>query len=336
MAESKKDNRKQDRLFVVTSSPHVKDSESVPHIMHQVVLALLPAVLAAVYFFGFRAILVLLVSTGVSLLTEHLIQKWRGRSSTLKDGSALITGILLGLILPPGFPLWAAGLGAVVAIGMGKMVFGGLGHNIFNPALVGRAFLQAAFPVLITTWSLPVEKLTSTMVSATTQATPLAAMKFQHQLTAYADLFWGHTGGSLGETSAFAILLGGLYLVAKNYADWRIISGIFAGTISLSAILWLLAPETYANPLFHLLSGGFLLGTFFMATDMVTSPITTKGRWIFGIGIGLLIVIIRSFGGLPEGVMYSILFMNALTPLIDQYTRPAVFGSLKNSPGSVS
>lgn len=336
MADSKKGNQNQEKLFIVTPSPHVRDTESVPHIMHQVVLALLPAVLAAVYFFGLRAVMVLLVSTGVSMLTEHLIQKWRRKPSTLKDYSALITGILLALILPPGFPLWATALGAVVAIGMGKMVFGGLGHNIFNPALVGRAFLQAAFPVLITTWSLPVEKFTATSVTATTQATPLAAMKFQHQLTAYADLFWGNTGGSLGETSAFAILLGGLYLLVKNYADWRIVSGIFAGTISLSAILWLLSPESYANPLFHLLSGGFLLGTFFMATDMVTSPITTKGRWIFGIGTGLLIVIIRSFGGLPEGVMYSILLMNALTPLIDQYTRPTVFGSTATSQGSGS
>lgn len=294
--------------------------------MYGVVLALTPTMAASVYFFGLRAVFLLAVCVAGTLLSEHAVQILRHRKTTIGDGSALITGILLALILPPAFPLWAAFLGAVVAIVAGKMIFGGLGYNVFNPALIGRAFLQAAFPVLITRWSPPGFSLNFS-IPIVTQATPLAALKFQGQLTNYARLFWGNVSGSLGETSAFAILIGGLYLLWKRYADWRIVSGIFLSTLFFTSVFWIANPARYGTPLFHLLSGGFMLGTFFMATDMVTSPITPKGRWIFGIGIGFFIFLIRSFGGLSEGVMYAILLMNSLTPLIDLYTRPKILGS---------
>ena len=318
------------RIFIVSSSPHIFATESIPGIMYHVVFALSPVVAASVYFFGIRALLLLIVCVSGAILSEHASQILRHKKTTIGDGSALITGMLLALVLPPAFPLWAAFLGAMVAIIAGKMIFGGLGYNVFNPALIGRAFLQAAFPVLITQWSQPEFSFAPT-IPIVTQATPLAAFKFQGQLTGYWQLFWGHVGGSLGETSALAILIGGLYLVRKKYADWRIISGIFLSAGLFSGVLWLIRPEQYASPVFHFLSGGFLLGTFFMATDMVTSPITPAGRWIFGAGVGFFIILIRSFGGLPEGVMYAILLMNALTPLIDRFTKPRILGRKKKA-----
>jgi len=322
-----------EKLFVVSSSPHIRTTEEIPAIMYRVVLALTPAIAAAVYFFGIRALLLLAVCVAGTLLSEHAVQLLRHKRSTISDGSALITGILLALVLPPAFPLWAAFLGAVVAIVAGKMIFGGLGYNVFNPALVGRAFLQAAFPVLITQWSAPGFSAGLT-IPVVTQATPLAALKFQGQFTEYSRLFWGNVSGSLGETSAFAILIGGIYILIKKYADWRIVTGIILSTIFFGALLWIVNPNRYADPLFHLLSGGFLLGTFFMATDMVTSPITPKGRWIFGAGIGFFIILIRSFGGLAEGVMYAILLMNSLTPLIDRLAKPRVFGRRREILGT--
>lgn len=318
-----------ERTLTLTTSPHLHSGESVPKIMRQVIWALIPVIGAAVYFFGLRALLLLVVCSGASLLAEHICQKLRRRATTVGDGSGLITGILLALILPPAIPFWTAALGAVVAIVMGKIIFGGLGHNKFNPALVGRAFLQAAFPVLMTTWSLPGQKFLSLQIDAVSQATPLAAMKFQHQLSEYSNLFWGNISGSLGETSVFAILLGGLYLVVKKIADWRIIAGIFGSTIVFSSVLWQLNPAQYVDPMFHLFSGGFMLGTFFMATDMIASPTTPRGRWIYGLGIGSLIILIRTFSGLPEGVMYAILLMNAISPLIERYTQPLKYGHVK-------
>ncbi len=312
--------------LILTASPHLHSGESVQTIMYRVILALFPSIGAAVYFFGLRALWILMVCVATSLIAEHICQRLRHRETTILDGSALITGILLALTLPPGFPLWAAALGAAVAIVMGKMVFGGLGHNVFNPALVGRAFLQAAFPVNITTWSAPTSQVFSGKIVATTQATPLAAMKFQHQLIEYSQLFWGNISGSLGETSVIAIFIGGVYLMIKKYADWRIIGAIFGSAIIFSGILWEIDPGQFADPLFHLLSGGFMLGTFFMATDMVTAPNTPKGRWIFGAGVGMLIILIRLFSGLPEGVMYAILLMNAASPLIERITQPRAYG----------
>jgi electron transport complex protein RnfD len=243
----------------------------------------------------------------------------------------VLTGLLLGLILPPTFPLWMACLGGVVSIGIGKAVFGGLGMNIFNPALVGRAFLQAAFPVAMTTW------VANTLaVDAVSAATPLALVKFREPglrvmdvAPPLRDLFLGTTPGSLGETSALAVLIGGLVLLVLKVANWRAPVAMALGVLALGGGLWVTNPSQYPHPLFHLLSGGFLFGAMFMATDLVTSPVTSRGLWIFGFGAGLITVLIRLFGGLPEGVMYSILIMNATVPLINRWTRPRIFGAAR-------
>lgn len=322
-------NETKSKILVINTSPHLHAGISVKKIMYNVIIALIPVIAASAYFFGLRALTLIFVCSVSALGTEHICQKLRKRETTIDDGSALITGILLALILPPSFPFWAAALGSVVAIGMGKMVFGGIGYNKFNPALVGRAFLQAAFPVLMTTWTLPFDVKLNSGVDGISQATPLTAMKFQSYLTDYTSMFWGNISGSLGETSAFVILLGGLYLLFKRYADWRIVCGVFAGAIVFSGILWGINPVKYANPLFHILAGGFMLGAFFMATDMVASPTTAPGRWVYGAGIGLFIILIRSFSGLSEGVMYAILLMNAVSPLIERVTQPRTYGLIK-------
>ncbi|HSJ10482.1 MAG TPA: RnfABCDGE type electron transport complex subunit D, partial [Longimicrobiales bacterium] len=260
--------------------------------------------------------------------------------NALRDGSAIITGLLLGLTLPAGFPLWMAFIGGAIGIGFGKVIFGGLGQNVFNPALVGRAFLQAAFPAAITTFpavggglftlrgdnfALPL--MSPVAPDVVTAATPLGVMKFEHVATEVMPLLVGNTGGSLGETSALLILLCGAYLAWKRYLDWRIPLSIFATVAALSGILWLVDSARYASPVFMLLSGGLALGAVFMATDMVTSPVTKAGAWVFGAGIGALVVLIRTWGGLPEGVMYAILLMNAMVPFINRMTKPRVFGT---------
>ncbi len=303
------------------TSPHLHSKWSTKKVMWMVVLSLLPAVIASVFFFGVYQLVILLVSVGFANGTEAAVQALRKKKVTLYDGSAMITGLILALTLPPNFSLTATAIGAVVAIGIGKQIFGGLGYNIFNPALVGRAFLQAAFPVAITTWTKP-----NFIVDSITSATPLAAFKFDKIVTPLSSMFFGNTGGSLGETSAVAVLIGGVFLVAIGIANWRIPVSMGLGVFILGGLFWLLDPVKYPTPFFHLFAGGFLFGAFFMATDWVTSPITGKGMWIFGIGIGFMIVIIRLFGGLPEGVMYSILFMNAFVPLINRYTAPRIFG----------
>lgn len=315
----------------LVTSPHDHTGWSTAALMWLVSAALLPSLLAGLIFFGWRALLVVCPSIIGAVGAEWLINRWRGLPYTLGDGSALLTGLLLGLILPPVFPLWGALLGGVVAIGLGKAVFGGLGANIFNPALVGRAFLQAAFPVAMTTWT--INKLT---VDAVSSATPLAVMKFREAgvtvieaMTPYSDMLLGNTAGSLGETSAIAVLIGGAVLLVTRVANWRIPLAMTLGAVLLGGTFWLIDPAFYPNPLFHLLSGGFLFGAFFMATDLVTSPLTGKGMWWFGIGVGILTVLIRLFGGLPEGVMYSILLMNATVPLINRWTRPRIFGEVK-------
>lgn len=314
-----------DRL-VVSSSPHFSTEDSVPKIMHAVILALLPASAASIYFFGLNALLLGLTCVIACMLTEYVIQKIRGKKITVWDGSAIITGMLLALTLPPSFPLYAAALGSIFAIGMGKQIFGGLGFNIFNPALLGRAFLQATYPVMITTWSEPITKAAKTAVDAVSAATPLALMKFEHKITPHLDLFFGNVAGSLGETSAIAIILGGLYLRYKGYINWKMPLG-YLGSIAFFGWLFYLAnPAKYPDPLFHILAGGAMLGAWFMVTDMVTSPTTPLGQWIFVVAAGFLVVIIRLLGGLPEGVMYSILLMNAITPLINRHTKPKVFG----------
>lgn len=327
--------------LLLTSSPFLKAAEDTPYIMRHVIYALLPAALAGIYYFGLSALLVILVSVGGAAATEKLL----GRGNTLHDGSAVLTGLLLAMVLPPGIPLWMALVGAVVAIAAGKLLFGGMGANLFNPALVGRAFLQAAFPVALTTWApnfsiagigkildgtlaLPFGK---PAVDAVTTATPLARMKFEGQLTDLSALLLGHTAGSLGETCALLLLAGGIYLAVRNFLNWRIPVSIFATVFVLAGILHWVDPQKFAPPLFHLLSGGLVLGAVFMATDPVTSPITRRGCWIFGIGIGVLVIVIRNFGGLPEGVMYAILLMNAATPLLNRVTHPRIYGEVKSN-----
>jgi electron transport complex protein RnfD len=298
-------------------APHLKAKDSTARIMWSVVGSLVPVIAAATYFFGPSALLVVAAATLGAVATERLF----GTGGSLRDGSAAITGLLLGLTLPAGMPLWMAVLGGAFGIGFGKLIFGGLGQNVFNPALLGRAFLQAAFPVAITTW--PAVR----GVDAVTAATPLGLMKFEGEFSEPLPLLIGSTGGSLGETAGVLILLCGAYLAWKNYLNWRIPASIFLTVAAFSEILYLVDPTRYPSPLFMLFSGGLMLGAVYMATDMVTSPVTHRGTWIFGFGIGVLVVLIRIWGGLPEGVMYAILLMNALVPFINRATQPRVFGT---------
>lgn len=320
--------------LVVTASPHVKAADSTPKIMWHVVLSLVPVVASATWFFGVSALLVILAAVLGAFAAERVF----GRGGTLADGSAAITGLLLGLSLPSGLPLWMAALGGAFGIAFGKSVWGGLGQNVFNPALVGRAFLQAAFPVAITTWPRPgggfwslagdlfAFPFTHPHADAVTSATPLGLLKFEAKGTALADLVSGAHGGSLGETLGLVILAGGAYLAIRGYLNWRIPLSTLATVGVFSAILHAVDSQK-PDPAFMLFSGGLMLGAVYMATDLVTSPVTNAGRWVFGAGIGLLVVIIRVWGGLPEGVMYAILFMNALVPFISRATQPRVFGT---------
>ena len=319
----------------LAAAPHIKAPASTERIMWSVVITLLPVVIASVWIFGISALLVISAATLGALGTERAF----GPGGTLRDGSAAITGLLLGLTLPATLPLWMAALGGMLAIGVGKLAFGGLGQNAFNPALIGRAFLQAAFPIAITTWAKPMQGWLTTYPSnfawpfmkantsdLVTAATPLGLMKFEQTTTDLLPLFLGNVGGSLGETSAALILLGGGYLAWKRYLNWRIPVAIFATTAAFAALLHAIDPK-YPAPLFMLFSGGLVLGAVYMATDLVTSPITRAGAWIFGTGIGLLVVLIRVWGGLPEGVMFAILLMNTSVPAINRLTQPRVFGT---------
>ncbi|MCB0556000.1 MAG: RnfABCDGE type electron transport complex subunit D [Phaeodactylibacter sp.] len=332
------------RTLNISTSPHIVKGISTDSIMQNVVWALLPVALFAVYTFGMSALLVLVTSTAACVLTEHFMCKYSKKKSTISDWSAVITGLLLGLTLPPNFPLWMAFSGGVIAIALGKFIFGGLGYNVFNPALVGRAVLQAAFPVAITTWypaflpdrffSVSVSTFTvpfmEPAIDAMTGATPLAAFKFDHVTTSTSDLALGLISGSTGETCALLILLGGLYLIARNMMNWRIPVAVLGSVYVLSGILYLINPQVYPSPLFMLFSGGLMLGAVFMATDMVASPITPLGVVVYGVIIGLLVVVIRIWGGLPEGVMYAILLANAISPHIDNLIRPRVYGTTKS------
>ena len=324
------------RRFELTASPHIKGPDTTPRIMWSVVLSLVPVVGAAVYWFGPSAALVISTTTLGCVVTERLL----GPGGTLRDGSAAITGLLLGLTLPPGIPLWMAFVGGVIAIGLGKLVFGGLGQNVFNPALLGRAMLQAAFPDDMTAWPAAVDRwsqlrgdnfalpfMSADEAVALTGATPLGQMKFEQLPTETIDLFLGATSGSTGETAAIVILLGGVYLALRNYLNWRIPISILLTVGVLSQLAHWAAPDRYPDAFFMLLSGGLMLGAWYMATDMVTSPTTNLGCWMFGFGIGVMVVVIRLWGGLPEGVMYAILFMNALVPFINRATQPRVFGT---------
>ncbi len=313
---------KEQSAMILSVSPHIKSRESVQRIMFSVVITLLPAVGYSVYQFGLHALLMYCVSIVTCLVSEWVTVRLRKRPFSLRDGSAIVTGILLAMVLPPKFPLYGVILGAVVSIVIGKQIFGGVGYNIFNPALIGRAFLAATYPVFISSYVQP-----RMVMDAVSQATPLAAMKFEGVMISYKALFFGGIGGSLGETSALLVLVGAVYLVVKKYIKWRIPLSIFLTVAVLGEIFHLINPAKYPDPLFHLFAGGLMIGALYMATDMVTSPITKRGGVIFGCGIGVLVVFIRLLGGLPEGVMYAILFMNAFVPLINRATKPRIFGT---------
>lgn len=325
----------QARLALV-ASPHLKAPDSTARIMWTVSVTLLPVLAAAVWSFGPSALLVV----GASILGAVGAERAFGHRGATGDGSAALTGLLLGLTLPAGVPLWMAALGGGFGIGFGKLLFGGLGQNVFNPALVGRAFLQAAFPTALTTWPVPGQgwgvwagdtfaiPMLRGGTDAVTGATPLGLMKFEQVSTPVSDLFFGMTGGSLGETSSLLILLGGAYLAYRNYLNWRIPVSILAVVAGLSSAIHAIDPAGFPGAPFMLFSGGLMIGAVYMATDMVTSPVTHRGAWIYGAGIGALVVLIRLWGGLPEGVMYAILLMNALVPFIDGATQPRVFGTV--------
>ena len=329
-----------DPKLLVQPSPLLKQQMTTDQAMRDVIYALLPATLAGIWLFGTGAALVLLASIAGALFTEWAFSPRPGRVRRLGDGSALLTGLLLGLTLPPALPLWMAFLGGSVSIGLGKLIWGGLGYNLFNPALVGRAFLLATFPNAMTTWSTPAAgeglfrvygsnlalPFMQPQYDAVSAATPLGLMKFEQQPSPLLDLMLGNSAGSLGETSGLLLLAGGLYLLWRRDLDWRIPAGILLSVAVFSGALYLVDTARYPDPLFALFSGSLLFGAFYMASDPVTSPITPRGAWIFAVGVGLLVVLIRVFGGFPEGVMYAILLMNAATPLIDRYTQPRVFG----------
>ena len=337
----------QKRVLYASVSPHIRERTSIPRIMYAVVAALCPALFASVYFFGPRALWVVLIGMLSAVLTEALIQRLMKKPVTVSDGSALVTGMLLGFVSPPAVPLWMPMVGSAFAIAMGKQVFGGLGYNPMNPALLGRAFLLASWPVHMTArWSSP-RGGTLSGIDTVTSTTPLAMLKEAHTALAasadklkpldvitqipntYGHLFWGRVGGCIGETSVFALLVGAAVLMYLRIIEWRIPAS-FIGTVAL--LSWALGGTDgvfTGDPLFHVLAGGLVLGAFFMATDMVTTPITHWGRVVFGVGCGVITVVIRVYGGYPEGVCYSILVMGAISPLIDAWTRPRIFGQTK-------
>jgi electron transport complex protein RnfD len=306
--------------------------------MYDVIIALIPAFLVSLYVFGINALIVTAAAVVSCLLFEYLIQRYLLKTNvTIADGSALITGILLAFNLPAGIPVWMIVIGSLVAIGIAKLSFGGLGYNIFNPALVGRVFLLVSFPVQMTLWPTAVDNNMS-VVDAITGATTLGLIKegvqFGETMSSIAptlpplsDMLLGITSGSLGEMSALALILGGAFLMVRKVISWHIPVTVL-GTIGvLTGIFWWINPEQYANPLIHLLSGGAIIGAFYMATDLVTSPVTKKGMVIFALGIGAITVVIRLFGSYPEGISFAILIMNALVPLINTYFKPRRFGA---------
>jgi Na+-translocating ferredoxin:NAD+ oxidoreductase subunit D len=307
----------QEKKFLVSPSPHLWKNLSTRKIMYLVVASLMFPTGAAIYYFGLHALLIIGTSIATAILVEYSVKRLRNVEFTM-DGSAIVTGLVMALTLPPTIPWWMAIIGAAFAMGIGREAFGGLGHNIFNPALAGRAFLTACFSSEMSTWVSPMHF----SIDAVTTATPLNESFTWHadKLSLYKDLFLGNTGGSLGETSALLILIGGTILLLLGIIKWTIPVS-YIGSV---ALLSLCMGE---DVLLQVLTGGLMLGAFFMATDYVTSPITNKGRIIFGVGAGILTILIRQFGGMPEGVCFSILFMNALTPIIDRYIKPRPYGA---------
>jgi len=302
--------------MLITHAPHIWRGLSISRIMYIVVIALLFPAGAAVYFFGYYSIILIAVSVGTAVLTEYIIKKLRHKRFIM-DGSAVITGLLFALILPPRLPIWMTVIGAAFSIAIAKEAFGGLGYNIFNPALVGRAFLSVCFPREMTKWVLP----TYFNMDAVTGASPLgeSIATQSDKLTLYKNLFFGNISGSMGETSALLILIGGIILLIFRIIDWRI-PLLYLGIVALGSLI------LGEDIVFQLLAGGLMIGAFFMATDYATSPVTGNGRIIFAVGLGVLTVLFRNFGPMPEGVCFSILIMNAFTPLIDKYIKPKPFG----------
>jgi electron transport complex protein RnfD len=323
-------------LLNVSPSPHVSGEYSTRKIMYGVVLALLPALAASVYYFGIGAIIVTLVAIASCVLFEYLIQKYIIKvKPTITDGSALLTGLLLAFNVPSNLPIWIIIIGALISIGVGKLSFGGLGQNPFNPALVGRVFMLISFPVQMTSWPIPAGFKTG-YADAVTGATPLAILKEGVNnnepisslagIPEHMQLFMGHMGGSMGEVCALALILGFAFMLWRKIITWHIPVFLIATIFIFTGILNVANPEKFANPLFHILTGGVMLGAIFMATDMVTSPMNTKGMAVFAIGIGVLTVLIRTFGAYPEGISFAILIMNAFVPIINRYIKPNRFG----------
>jgi electron transport complex protein RnfD len=327
------------KLLTVAPSPHNYGKDTIKSLMYGVIIALIPTLAVSIYFFGIGALIVTLTAVASAMLFEYLISKFIiKKEPTLTDGSAIITGLLLAFNVPANLPIWIIIIGSLVAIGIGKMSFGGLGNNPFNPALVGRVFLLVSFPVPMTSWPLPIESRMS-YLDAMTGATPLGVMKeglkngeqmsaLMDQIPSHMQLFIGNMGGSLGEVAGVALVLGFVYMLVKKVITWHIPVSI-VGTIAVfTGILWLIDPTKNADPLFHILTGGVLLGAIFMATDYVSSPMSVKGQIIFGVGIGVLTAVIRIAGAYPEGVSFAILIMNAFVPLINMYFKPKRFGEV--------
>jgi len=339
------------RSLEVRASPHVHSGRDVPTIMRHVVYALLPVCAFSVWQYGLSAIALIVTVTLSCLAAERIANRLSGTVNTLSDWSATITGVLLALTLPPAFPLWMAAVAGFTAIWLGKSLFGGLGHNPFNPALVGRAFVQAAFPAAISTWApafapqrftefipstltLPLMQpndlsawIAAATVDSFTGATPLARWKFEHFVYPVQDLLTGMSSSSAGESSTILLLLCGLYLIARRFMDWRIPVAVIGSALLLALAFHGFDPNEYPPAHLVLLSGGLVLGALFMATDMATSPVTPRAVWVYGALIGTVTIVIRYYGGLTEGVMYAILFGNAAAPLLDKYLQPKVFGA---------
>ena len=326
--------------YTISGSPHVHSTENTQKIMYRVILALVPALLVALYYFGWYALRLTVISVGACMLTEWPIQKFLIKGPlTINDGSAALTGLLLAFNVPANLPIWMVIVGAVVAIGIGKMAFGGLGKNPFNPALVGRVFMLVSFPTAMTTWpqAQPIfEK--GFFADAVTGPTPLGILKesgvgslAETGDMQFLDMVLGNRGGAFGEVCAIALLLGAIYLLARRVIEFVTPLTILLTVFIFTGICHLVNPANFIAPWYHIVYGGLILGAFFMATDMVTTPMTIRGKILFGVGVGLITVVIRLWGAYPEGVSFAILIMNAFTPLINKAFKPYVFGVVKPS-----
>jgi len=330
--------------FTISGSPHVHGEESVKKIMYTVVLALVPAILVSTYFFGIDAVRVLLIAVISCLFFEWVIQKYLIKGPvTITDGSAVVAGLLLAFNVPANLPWWILVIGALVTIGIGKMSFGGLGKNPFNPALVGRVFMLISFPVQMTSWPVPKPLFAEGLTDAITGPTALGLLKegldagktveqilADPSMPAYLDRLTGNMSGSLGEMSAIALIIGGLFMVWRKVIDWQVPVSIILTVFVFAGIFHLIDPTFYIDPTFHLFTGGLMLGAIYMATDMVSSPMNISGKWVYGIGIGLITIIIRMWGAYPEGISFAILIMNAFVPLINNSFKPKRFGLVAN------